>query len=140
MRRRLPLSLVLLALLCGCPVPAPGPGPGPTPDGDAPFPAEGLHVLIIHETKDAAQLPAGQRAILWGQATREFLDGKTAGWRIYDPQQDVTNDAEVWKAGMDVPRESLPWLLVSNGRAGYSGPLPETPEAFREIVNQHAGT
>lgn len=142
--RRLLFPLLLLAVLSGCPLPAPGPGPGPTPD-DAPFPAQGLHVLIVHETKDAARLPAGQRTILWSQASREFLDskcaldGKTRAWRIYDPDVDLTHEAQVWRDAMAVPRQSLPWLCLSNGRTGYSGPLPADVAAFQTIVSQHAG-
>jgi hypothetical protein len=92
-------------------------------------------------------LPAGQRAILYGKANREFLnaktapgpDGRTRSWRIYDADTDVTAEAKVWQDAMAVPRQSLPWLVVSNGRTGFSGPLPADPAAFQAIVNQHAG-
>jgi hypothetical protein len=127
------------------PPPVPPP-PDPTPD-TAPFPATGLHVLIVFETADAVALPAGQRAILYGKANREFLnaktapgpDGRTRSWRIYDADTDVTAEAKVWQDAMAVPRQSLPWLVVSNGRTGFSGPLPADPAAFQAIVNQHAG-
>lgn len=128
------------------PGPDPEPEPEPVdPDDKPPFPADGLHVLMVFETATQNQLPAGQRSILFARSVREFLNGKTAkgpegspAYRIWDADTDVSGAAKVWQDAMAVPRQSLPWLIVNNGRAWYSGPLPADPAAFQELVNKYA--
>ena len=134
------LGLLLCCGQCGCLTPiGPGPGPGPTPDGKAPFPANGLHVLLVYETKDATKLTADQREILFGAPMREFLK-QTAGpdaFRIYDADLDTAADAEVWQRAMAVQRQSLPWVAVSNGKTGASVPLTMTAAEFKALVQKH---
>lgn len=124
----------------------PGPDPPPDPDDKPPFPADGLHVLIVFETLDATRLTEDQRLIIQGGDVREFLkatcpvgpDGKTRTFRIYDADADVSSDQQVWKAAMGVDRKSLPWLVVSNGKTGFSGPLDMSPEKFKELIQRYA--
>lgn len=107
----------------------PTPGPGPEP-GPAPIPQTGLRVLIVEET---AERTAATSAIIGSTAIRSYVaekcakgpDGKTPEFRIYD--KDVTGESAVWQEAMKLPRQSLPWLIVSNGKQGYEGPLPKTP-------------
>ena len=125
----------------------PGPGPKPptpTPDDNAPFPSDGLAVLIVYETGDASRLSSGHRAIIFGADARKFLDettkteadGRTPAYRIFDKDVDISVIDNRWKAAMGVARESLPWVVVSNGRTGFSGPLPATVDEFKALVGK----
>lgn len=105
-----------------------GPEPPPDPDVDPepepePGPAGKLMVLIVEETDARGTLPAGQIPIFAAKEVRDFL--KTTGdLRIFDKDQDITG-AEPWvQTAWKEPRQSLPWIILSNGQAGYSGPLP----------------
>lgn len=130
------------------PVP-PGPNPpvppGPVPPGPAPLPVTGLHVLLVSESADRTDLTKGQRDVLTSTEAgsfRDFLDkncSKTGGapdWRWFDPQQAPADP--VWAAALARPRTSLPWIVVSNGTAGYEGPIPADTnrEKMIALVNQ----
>lgn len=128
---------VCTVVIGDAPVP-PGPvPPGPTPPGPgpspAPIPREGLHVLIVYETADASKLPPAQQAILYGETVRTYLNSKCAAdpgvgawkaWRIYDKDVDLSGESKLWRDAMLRPRQTVPWVIVSNGRQGYEGPLP----------------
>jgi hypothetical protein len=126
----------------------PGPNPpGPTPPGPdvAPIPEPGLRVLMVYDS--GVPLTAGQVSVLFGRTVRDLLEskcvvgpgGRTREYRVYDKGADLSVAPKVWKDAMARPRASLPWIVVSNGKAGYEGPLPATvPEAVA-LVNKFAG-
>ena len=124
----------------------PPPDPKPDDKGDAPIPAAGLRVLVVFESADAAALTAKQQAAIYGKATRDILnskcvvgpDGKTREWRIFDKDVDAAADSKLWGDAMKRPRRSLPWLVVSNGAAGFEGPL-ESAEQVAELVKKFGG-
>lgn len=123
------------------PVP-PEPDPEPTPPepkpDDAPFPADGLSVLILYETETQNDLPSGQRAILFGREAREFLEAATDDrYRVFDADVNVSKAEPPWRAALDVPHESLPWLIISDGTTGFSGPLPADVDAFKALVSEY---
>lgn len=116
------------------PVP-PGPNPPVPPGPLPPAPVSGAAVLILYDSAKVTAMPAAQQAILFEVDVRQYLDskwplgpdGKTKEWRIWDASVDATNDPSVaLKAALARPHPSLPWIVVSNGRAGYEGPLPAT--------------
>ncbi len=118
------------------------PGPTPTP---APIPEPGLRVLIVYESAELSKVPSPQAAILTAKSVRDYLnakcvvepDGKTKGYRMWDKDVvGVENDYPTWATAFKRPRASVPWLLVSNGTAGFEGPLPGTPDAFVELVKK----
>jgi hypothetical protein len=133
------------------PTPPPGPEPPgpnpPQPPGPAPIPLPGLRVLVIYESADLSKLPPAQTAVLYSKSLRDLLnakcavgpDGKTKEWRIYDADVDTSGDVETWKAAMARPRRSLPWVVISNGAAGYEGPLPATVDEMAKLVEKYAG-
>ena len=110
--------------------------PLPPPEPPAPFPCEGLHVLVVEETLDRPRLPKEQLAIFTSTEVRAWLDAN-AKWRCYDQHAPMDNDDTVWRDAMKRPRQSLPWLVVSNGKAGYDGPLPADGKAFLELVGKY---
>jgi hypothetical protein len=128
-------------------IPTPGPGPNPPgPDPDppptptAPFqvPTSDLYVLITEETTERPRLPAQQLLIFTSTAVREWLDSNTK-WRLLDQNAPMNNDDKVWQDAMKVPRQSLPWIAISNGKTktGYSGPLPADSKATLELLGKY---
>lgn len=134
------------------PRPPPEPGPEPTPEpkpeptpNPAPIPDAGLRVLIVYESGKQAQMPPEQRNILYAKAVRDYLntkcvvgpDNQTREWRIYDQDVDTTLDSDVWRKAMARPRQSVPWIVVSNGTTGFEGPLPATIDATLELIRKY---
>ena len=126
------LFLAVLLILRGCQDGGIGPGPKPNPP---PFPTDALSVLIVEETAERGNLPAGQREILSSTPFREWCQRVGAELKIWDQDADLTNVAEKWTAAMSVPRQSVPWLIVADSDSGFSGPLPANVDATKEVIN-----
>ena len=123
------------------PGPTPGPTPGPQPDGEAPIPEPGFRVLIVYETADLANLP---RWLADGDF-RGYLDSHCVKgdkgvpeYRIVDPQIDVSHANLLWAKALGRKRDSLPWLIVSNGKTGFEGPLPKTKSETLAVLAKYA--
>lgn len=124
----------------------PAPGPKPT-DPPAPIPGDGLRVLIVYESTDLARYPNAQRDVLFAGKVRDYLnshcatgpDGRTREWRQYDKDAGLGTESQVWKDAFARPRKSLPWIVVSNGRAGYEGPLPGTVDETLTLLKKYGG-
>lgn len=128
------------------PAPPPGPGPGPDPTPDAlPIAGEGFRVLIVYESSTLTKLPPARRDILYAQEIRQYLDSKVAvvgtsrEWRLLDQDTDMRNAAKVWQDAMLQPRLSIPWIYISNGKQGYSGPLPATIADTLDLLKKYGG-
>lgn len=128
------------------PDPKPPPDPGPMPQ-PAPIAGDGLRVLIVYESGDLAHLPPARLAIIYDAGVRAYLnqkcpagpDGKTKEWRIYDRDVDLSGESKTWQDAMRRPRTSVPWLVVSDGKSGWEGPLPENAEKTLEILKRFGG-
>lgn len=139
-------KIEMVRVIVSGPQPPPGPGPGPTPS-PAPIPVDGFRVLIVYESSELSKMPAAQQSILYSKPVRDYLnakcvmgpDGKTKEWRIYD--KDVATDAEskTWQDAMKRPRQSIPWLIVSDGKTGYEGPLPGSVDEAMAILKKWGG-
>lgn len=131
-----------------------GPIPPPVPDPDDPVVpdppgpvTDGNRVLIVYESSDLSNLPAAQSVLMTATNVREYLnrkcskgpDGKTPEFRIWDKDVDTTNVSQTWKDALAMPRSGIPWLMVSNGRTGFSGPLPENEAALMAKLKQYLG-
>jgi hypothetical protein len=129
------------------PGPGPGPGPGPDPPTPAPIPVAGLRVLAIYDTAALGTMSRAQLGALMDGNVRAYLnghcvpgpDGKTKEWRIWD--QSVITDAEtpLWQAAMKRPRQALPWVIISNGKTGYEGPLPADAASTLLLLQKYGG-
>lgn len=123
MRRFLVIAGVGLLLVAGLRLL----GAGRSWTNPPPFPASGLHVLIVKQNADDAARP-------WLLATsfRDELD-KRGAWRQWDAdfsdddlaKADATFSAAFRAAKAD-PKFRAPWVIWSDGRAGGSIPLPAT--------------
>ncbi len=138
-------------LVVGTPTPPKPPDPPtpPTPPDPPqpapPFPASGLHTLILYETGDLSKYPAGQSLVLYSEAVRDAMakgpDGRN-GYRIWDYDADPTNEAKVWQDAMKAKptgKDKLPWVIISNGKTGYSGPLPATVAEMQTLMAHYGG-
>jgi len=123
------------------PRPPPVP-PGPTPDppkpvDPTPIPVSGNRLLIVYESEDAGKMPPLQAAIMTSTVLRSYLSSRAATARFFDPDQVFTQDDMVWQDAMKIKRGPLPWLLVSNGTSGFSGPLPATVDEVVAVCDKY---
>jgi hypothetical protein len=126
------------------PVPPVPPTPPPSP---APIPVAGFRVLMVYETAEVSKLPAAQQQVLYSKTVRDYLnskcvpgpDNKTKEYRIYDKDVDLTAEAKLWQEAMKRPRTSVPWLIVSDGKTGYEGPLPANVEDAMTLLKKFGG-
>lgn len=126
------------------PTPGPVPTPLPVPPSPNPSPApiagDGVRVLIVYDSSDPTKLTKDAQAVIFGKSFRDFLnatcvvgaDGKTKEYRIFD--KDVTGESKTWADAMSRPHPTLPWLLVSNGKAGFEGPVTNEADATKIIT------
>lgn len=127
----------------------PGPGPGPTPDPDptpdtpAPIPEPGFRILIVYESKDLLSLPGWVHSAEWRNFTMSACvkgkDGKTPEYRITDQDSPVVQNSQLWADALKRKRDSLPWILISNGKTGYEGPLPATLAETLDLAKKYGG-
>lgn len=125
------------------PTPDPDPPNPPDPDNPAPIPVEGFRVLMIFETEDLAKYKSGQLSVLYSTDIRKYMDSKCvggkSGYRIWDKDESGTGHPQLWQDAMKRSRTTLPWLIVSNGKTGYEGPIPDSIQATMEILKKHGG-
>lgn len=123
------------------PDPIPTPTPTPTPDPPAPFPSpDGLRVLMVYETNDLASYPPDQKNVMYDKTFRDYLTKTCVEWRVYDKDTDISSGSEPIKTAMTLPRESLPWIVISNGKTGYSGPIPGNADLAQKLVAKYEVT
>jgi hypothetical protein len=120
--------------------------PKPKPDvkpSTSPIKADGLHVLIVYKPGDA--LPSAQNAILYGERARKLLDEKCVtdgrgqkAYRIFPDTVEFGGELPVWKEAMARQRQSIPWVIIGNGKDGFEGPLPANVADFETLINKYA--
>lgn len=126
------------------PVPPPDP---PTPVDPAPISAPGFRVLMVCETSDGTKIPPAQLSILTSTEIRSYLnrkcvvgpDGTTTEYRIWDKDVDTVNESKIWQEAMKRPRKSIPWILISDGKKGFEGPLPATIKETLDLLKKYGG-
>lgn len=130
------------------PIPPKPPIPPDPPTPPAPIPVDGLHVLIVEDRANRVKLPKDQAAVITDVSIRQYLRSHCAkdayadngsGYRIWDDKDDPSEDGQVWKAAMQRPRKSLPWIVISNGKTGYEGPLPGSVADTLSLLKKYGG-
>lgn len=131
------------------PRPPPKPDPQPKPpdpkpkDEAGPIPADGLHVIIVYDSKNA--LPhMTQESILYGAKTRKYLDENCikatdgrASYRIWGNDINGYLDSKLWGDAQKLAVE-LPYVVISNGKkGGFKGPLPKTSDEFIKLIEKY---
>lgn len=136
----------------------PGPNPpGPTPPDPAPpIPGAGFRVLIVTETKDLSTLPSAQVQAMTAKEVTDYLDSHCIvdngqpEYRRFDKDIDLSKESSVWQDAMnrvlnkdqrhpESKYTSLPWILITNGKTGYEGPLPVNKDALMTLLKQYGG-
>ena len=126
--------------------PTPGPGPNPpTPNPPTPAPGQ-ISVLIVDNVDDYGK-PEYQPYLetLNSSAIVNYLNahcakvGSTPEWRHWDASTDVSHESQKWQDAMKLPRASLPWIAITNGKTGYSGPLPKTEAETLALLKKWGG-
>lgn len=135
----------------GDPAPVPPTPPGPNPPGPnppkppAPLPDAGFRVLFVVESKTKKDLPSAQLQALTSKDVLDYLDShcikvdNQPEYRSYDPDTEMKNDSKVWQDAMARPRASVPWVLVTNGKEGFEGPLPPNKDALLKLLKEYGG-
>ena len=124
------------------PIPPVPPDPVP-PKPDPPIPISGLRVLVVYESSqagDVAKIIAAKDVVSYLDAKcAKGKDGKSPEWRFLDKDTNLAS-ADKWvKDAMARPRQSIPWLIVSNGVSGFEGPVPATAEATLALLKKFGG-
>lgn len=135
-----------------------GPDPGPTPPvppvppvppepkPDAPLAFQGFAVLIVYESKASTELPAGQQDVIFGKKVRDYLKANclkdqgnpNGAYRIYDKDIATDGESKAWQDGMKRARAEVPWIVISNGKTGYEGPLPKNADEALALFAKYA--
>lgn len=123
------------------------PTPPPPPPVPAPIVGEGFRVLITFDKDKLTTLSMGQQSILFGKTVRDYLeskcvmgpDGKTKEFRIYPNSTPKDSIDKKWRDAMSRPKNADPWLIVSDGKTGFEGPLPKTVEEAMTILKKYGG-
>jgi hypothetical protein len=120
--------------------PGPGPGPGPEPSGK-------LHVLVVEETSQRSKLPPAQVLALTSGDVRDYLNSHcekengASTWRIYDKDQDVSNESQDWQDEFAVlKKETPPTIAIKSGRRWTKPqPFPKDTEALLTLLKKYGG-
>lgn len=128
-------------IFCGTGQPLPGPRPLPPPivDEEPLIAGDGLHVLIVEEVDDRRSLSRDQLDLIASSELRGWLTDHHAEWHLWDKDHPLEHEPANWQAVMKLPRQSLPWLIVSQrGKPNFSGPLPASLEGTLAVLNRYA--
>lgn len=126
------------------PIPIPIPVPPPTPTPPAPIPAAGLRVLMVYDQK---KLTPALTDILFSKDIADYLnakcavgaDGKTREWRVWPKTVDVKNETAVWKNAFNRPRAADDWIIISDGKTGFEGPIPLVEADVLTLLKKYGG-
>ena len=120
------------------PKPDPDP-PKPDPNDVVPIPGDGLRVLIVYEQDDQSKYKPDMIKQLYSLTMRQFLNSvcvkSSAGlpeYRVLD--EEVEGEDSIWLTALKRKRESLPWIIISNGKRGFEGPLPAVEAETRKLI------
>lgn len=126
------------------------------PVGPPPIAGAGLMVLVAYEEdlNEFSKYTEGEQRAITSTAdgsVRDFCndhcikgpDGKTPEAVFVDDDSDFALMPDHWKPAWERrPHDSaagLPWIVVSNGRSGYEGPMPDTEAETLAILKKVGG-
>ena len=106
---------------------------------------KGLRVMIVEETAERTKLPKEQVAIFGSEEVRALLnekctkekEGNHPAWWIFDDDSSLENIPKSWQKAFEKRYQPPPSVMVSNGRKGFSGPLPKDVENFKTLINKY---
>jgi len=124
------------------PTPTPVPPPKP-PEPPAPIPVSGFRVLVLLESADRPPTYIHSKAILDYLDLRCIKEGKFPAHRVFDKDQSMANVSKLWQDAFALAKSEskgvLPWIIISNGDRGYSGPLPKDEASLLSKLQEYGG-
>lgn len=117
-----------------------------TPDTPPPIDGPGLRMMIVYETGNLPLYPSAQRSAMFSQKVRDYLRPKLykddntypALWTV-DKDSPPLRVPDWVKTTLDKYKgQTLPYLIVSNGKTGYTGPVPENTDKLLELLKKYA--
>ncbi len=133
----------------GCTPVVPDPPPTPVPPippvppvPPTPIPLAGFRVVMSY---DKAALSEDQKAIVYGREVRDYLelkavidtDSKDKAYWIIASGSNVSGAPgwvrDVWQKHPG----STSWMVISNGKTGYDGPIPKDKAAAMAMLKQY---
>lgn len=110
----------------------------------SPIPDQGFRVLITYSNSSKSSLPKDQLAVLDSTDLRAWLDShciqnaqSVPEWRIWASEIQVNPDQPIWQKLMGLERKSEPWIIISTGVTGYSGPLPANEAETIKLLEKY---
>ncbi len=59
-------------------------------------------------------------------------------WRVLDQNTEFPEQCdEVWCKALSRDRSEIPWVVISNGKTGFEGALPNNIDDFLKLVEQY---
>jgi hypothetical protein len=119
--------------------------PDVEPENKPPIDLPGLRVMMVVESSKLPTYNRQQVDVLFSEKTAMYLNRRcvlgTDGvpeWRVMDPDTEFPENCDlVWCKTLKRPMESLPWIIISNGKTGYEGPLPKTTDELIKLVDKY---
>ncbi len=118
------------------------------PPSPAPIPGDGLRVLMVYSKDDLGKIPYQQELALYDQSIIKYLnakcpkgpDGQTPERRLWEAGvTGLENESKLWQDAFKRPRTSSPWIIVSNGKTGFEGPLPANVADTLALLKKYGG-
>jgi hypothetical protein len=133
------IAALLLFGLTNRNTPLPIPVPVPVVVDDAPFPSEGLTVVVIEETETRmrGELSPGHFAALTSLTVRDWAKESGVHFRVFDQHTPTAGMTATEAAAFKLKADSLPWIHISNGKTGFTGPLPDGVEATIALMGKY---
>ena len=118
------------------PIPDPDPKPDPVPADDI-IPEPGFNVMIIEETSERPLLDPSQTLALQSVEPEMLVRGYNGFFRQADQHSILANEDPKWAKAMKRERTSLPWIVISNDKKWFEGPLPKTLDETLNLIKQY---
>lgn len=105
----------------------------------APIPGNALRVLVVSETGEQGE-PDPFNAV----PVRQYIDQKGGEIRLWDDDMtdaDLANAPSEFRNGYAKAKGAagfkMPWVTLTNGTTGYSGPRPATPDECLALLKKY---
>lgn len=100
--------------------------------------------MVVYDSTKLSTMPKDQQTVLFSTELRNWMNENcvkdangAAEWRIYPQVTNVTESDVVWQEAMKRPRTTVPWILISNGKTGFEGPLPGTLKDTADLLKKY---
>lgn len=134
-----PLPIATLTIQVGAPTPTPTPTPTPDPKPDPKvIPTTVLSILIVEESSARSKLPAGKLQAMFAESVDVYVKSKNGTIRIFDKDDNVGMEPAFYRAAFALAKDkTLPWMIISNGRRQYEGPVPDSDSEMLNLLRQY---